>query len=72
MYINSVEAIRAADKMGQTARPGPKLKEWAKEAGFVNIKEHVFKVPYGPWPKDPKLVSITVPELLTYVADVFV
>lgn len=58
MYINSVEAIRAADKMGQTARPGPKLKEWAKEAGFVNIKEHVFKVPYGPWPKDPKLKEL--------------
>lgn len=55
--INAVEGVRAADKMGQTARPGPKLKEWAESTGFVNIKEHVFKIPYGPWAKDPQLVS---------------
>jgi len=43
--------------MGQEPCPGPKLKKWAEDAGFVNVQEHVFKIPMGPWPKDPKLVS---------------
>lgn len=59
MHINIKEVLRAADIIGQTATPGPHLKKWAEDAGFVNIKEHVFKVPYGSWPKDPKLVNCT-------------
>lgn len=58
MHINIKEVLRAADIIGQTATPGPHLKKWAEDAGFVNIKEHVFKVPYGSWPKDPKLKEI--------------
>ncbi|KAL1989317.1 hypothetical protein VTN96DRAFT_79 [Rasamsonia emersonii] len=29
-----------------------------EKAGFVDVKEESFKVPIGPWPKDPKLKEI--------------
>ncbi|PVH97141.1 S-adenosyl-L-methionine-dependent methyltransferase [Periconia macrospinosa] len=58
MYINCVETVRAASVLGQDACPGPKLKKWAEDAGFADVTQHVFKVPYGPWPKDPKLKEI--------------
>jgi len=58
MFINCSEVVRAAGILGQDACPGPKLKKWAEDAGFVNIKEHVFKIPIGPWPKDPRLKEI--------------
>ncbi|KAF5522698.1 Secondary metabolism regulator LAE1 [Colletotrichum aenigma] len=39
--------------IGREPCPGPKLEGWAEEAGFTNIKHQVFKLPIGPWPKDP-------------------
>ncbi|KAL1961756.1 hypothetical protein VTN77DRAFT_1082 [Rasamsonia byssochlamydoides] len=33
-------------------------KEKMEKAGFVDVKESVFKVPIGPWPKDPKMKEI--------------
>lgn len=65
MYINSVEAIRAADKMA-------KIEGMGQRSWICEYQRPCVQVPHGPWPKDPKLVSITVPELLTYVADIFV
>lgn len=56
MKINCDLVCQAAARIGQDAYPGAKLKKWAEEAGFVNIKEHVFKVPFGPWARDPRLV----------------
>ncbi|KAI9825991.1 MAG: hypothetical protein M1819_007446, partial [Sarea resinae] len=44
----------AADEMGRTARPGPQLRKWVEEAGFVNVQERVFQLPIGPWAKDAK------------------
>lgn len=58
MSINTDLVCQAATSIGQNGYPGPKLKKWAEDAGFVNIKEHVFKVPHGTWPKDPRLVSL--------------
>lgn len=57
MYINAAEYIRAANMLGQEPCPGPKFKAWAEDSGFVNIKERRLKIPSGPWPKDPTLVS---------------
>jgi SAM-dependent methyltransferase len=30
-------------------------KGWMEERGFVNVVAHMYKVPCGPWPKDPRL-----------------
>ncbi|KAL2115787.1 hypothetical protein VTJ04DRAFT_10042 [Mycothermus thermophilus] len=37
---------------------GPELKQWMEEAGFVDVKEVVFKIPINGWPKDPRLKHI--------------
>ncbi|TDZ21758.1 Secondary metabolism regulator LAE1 [Colletotrichum orbiculare MAFF 240422] len=47
------EYLRACDIIGRTARPGPQLEGWVRDAGFTEITHQKFKVPFGPWPKDP-------------------
>lgn len=50
--------LEAAGKTGREVSPGPKLEEWVKSAGFVNVHHEVFKFPIGPWAKDPKLKEV--------------
>ncbi|KAL1994552.1 hypothetical protein VTN49DRAFT_2022 [Thermomyces lanuginosus] len=45
-------------KAGYDVCPGPKLEQWFKEAGFVNIHVEKFVIPYGVWPKDPYLKKV--------------
>lgn len=47
----------AFEEAGDEVRPGPRLEQWFKDAGFVNIHVEQFVIPYGIWPKDPHLVS---------------
>ncbi|KAK4948089.1 hypothetical protein LTR10_013143 [Elasticomyces elasticus] len=39
-------------------RIAPDIKTWMEEAGYVDIHEHVCKIPLGPWPKDKRLKMI--------------
>ena len=52
--------IEACDKVGATLTPGRKLKQWALDAGFINVHEEIFRVPFGTWPKDRRLVRYKV------------
>ncbi|KAL1994990.1 hypothetical protein VTN49DRAFT_1177 [Thermomyces lanuginosus] len=54
-YYN--EVYGAFEKQGYEVRPRPKLEEWFKYAGFVNIHVEKFIIPYSVWPKDPHLVN---------------
>jgi hypothetical protein len=54
-WING--CIEASEKNNRDTTPGPKLKGWLQEAGFINVREHIFKLPIGKWPKDPVQVS---------------
>ncbi|KAF2741837.1 S-adenosyl-L-methionine-dependent methyltransferase [Sporormia fimetaria CBS 119925] len=49
------ESVR---KYGIEPDPGPKLKQWVEDAGFVNVSAHVFPIPMGTWPKDKRLKEI--------------
>jgi hypothetical protein len=40
--------------MGREPCPGPKLEEWIRAAGFTNIVSKAYKLPIGPWAKDPQ------------------
>jgi hypothetical protein len=42
--------------MHRTYAPGPELKKWAEEAGYVNVTEEIIPLPIGLWPKDKRLV----------------
>ena len=55
-YYN--EVYGAFEKAGYETRPGPKLEQWLKDAGFVNVHAERFILPYGVWPKDKHLVSL--------------
>ena len=41
----------------------PKLEEWFKRAGFVDIQVKKFLVPYGVWPKERYFVSFLSPAI---------
>lgn len=47
----------ACDKIGRHPSPGKHLKGWVEEAGFINVRHEVRKVPIGTWARDTKLVS---------------
>ncbi|KAL1991511.1 hypothetical protein VTN49DRAFT_4819 [Thermomyces lanuginosus] len=55
-YFNEVYGAFA--EAGVEVRPGPKLEQWLKDAGFVNIHVEKFVVPFGVWPKDPHLKEL--------------
>ncbi|PGH28961.1 hypothetical protein GX50_08290 [[Emmonsia] crescens] len=60
----------ACQKMGRDLNPGPKLEKWVKDAGFVNIKVHILKLPISTWPKDKKLKELGTFLALQYTEDV--
>ena len=43
---------------GADPTPGPKLKGWLQEAGFVDMQCTCFPTPFGTWPADPRLKEI--------------
>ncbi|KAL1993061.1 hypothetical protein VTN49DRAFT_3818 [Thermomyces lanuginosus] len=52
------EIYGAFETAGYETRPGPKLENWFKDAGFVNVRTEKFMIPYGVWPKDHHLKKI--------------
>lgn len=48
----------ACDRMNRPVTVGANLKEYAEEAGFQNVNQKVFQLPFGIWPKDQKMVQI--------------
>ena len=35
-----------------------------REAGFVDVEEHILKLPVGPWPKDNRLKRVGLFEMV--------
>ena len=46
-------------QMGREPCPGLITEKLARDAGFINIKKTIIKVPIGPWPKDKRLVRVS-------------
>ncbi|KAI9864789.1 MAG: hypothetical protein M1813_002559 [Trichoglossum hirsutum] len=62
--------IHACDQIGRDASPGEKLFSRLKAAGFQNLVHQIFKLPMGPWPKNPKLKELGAFNLLQYLEGV--
>ncbi|PGG97149.1 hypothetical protein AJ79_09330 [Helicocarpus griseus UAMH5409] len=45
-------------KHNRVLHPGPGLKKWVEDAGFINVKEEVHNFPIGLWPKDKTMKEI--------------
>ncbi|RSL49825.1 hypothetical protein CEP54_012244 [Fusarium duplospermum] len=50
--------IDGSAKFGKSLEGAIGWKEKLEKAGFVDVKQEIFKIPIGPWPKDPKLKEI--------------
>ncbi|CAI7633980.1 unnamed protein product [Penicillium palitans] len=55
----SIKHMHESSRMfGKDMTSSSSWKDRMKKAGFVNVKEDVFKLPQSPWPKDPKLKEL--------------
>ncbi|KAL0930848.1 uncharacterized protein CTRU02_213583 [Colletotrichum truncatum] len=60
--------VNATTSIGRESRPGPKLVEWVRNAGFVEVQHFVHKWPIGPWPKDPYYKDLGMCNLVQLLA----
>ncbi|KAK1848061.1 methyltransferase domain-containing protein [Colletotrichum chrysophilum] len=56
--------IKACETIGRNACPGPHLEGWVKDAGFADVVHQRFKLPIGPWPKDPHYKELGIINLI--------
>jgi SAM-dependent methyltransferase len=53
------EVIMEASRKVETPFDNPyKYRQWMEEAGFINVKKSVYRLPLNTWPKDPELKEI--------------
>ncbi|EAW19935.1 class I SAM-dependent methyltransferase [Aspergillus fischeri NRRL 181] len=60
--VNMVEGVKnmhaASKKHGKDMTTAGTWKEKMEKAGFINVREDIYKLPQSPWPKDPKLKEL--------------
>ncbi|OBT72693.1 hypothetical protein VF21_08799 [Pseudogymnoascus sp. 05NY08] len=56
--------FEAAENFGTSATSPKNLKRLTIDAGFVDVEEHILKIPVGPWPKDKRLKNIGLFEMV--------
>ncbi|KEY75160.1 hypothetical protein S7711_01608 [Stachybotrys chartarum IBT 7711] len=60
-----VQKLDAASKMyGKQINVARHHKQWMQEAGFEDVTELVYRIPIGPWAKDPTLKELGKVELM--------
>jgi hypothetical protein len=52
--------------LGMEPFPASYLERWIRDAGFINMKSTNLPLPFGPGPKDKRLVSLTCPIVERY------
>lgn len=58
LYTWNSNVLKGATMIGREPNPGPLLAGWLRDAGFVSVKEHIYRIPIGVWPKDKTMVSL--------------
>ncbi|KAJ5545972.1 hypothetical protein N7494_003557 [Penicillium frequentans] len=57
--VESVKNLQASSiSFGKDMNSVGTWKERFEKAGFINVREDVYKLPQSPWPKDPKLKEL--------------
>jgi SAM-dependent methyltransferase len=51
-------ALEAAERLGRPFDVAGRVGPWMEDAGFVNVVTKEYKIPLGPWPKDPHMKEI--------------
>lgn len=68
-YVNQFcETIAdGISKMGKVLYTGPLFEGLLKDAGFISIHVHTYKLPLGTWPKDKKMKEVGTVNALQYL-----
>ncbi|KXH61992.1 methyltransferase domain-containing protein [Colletotrichum salicis] len=56
--------MEACANLGGDGAPGPKLNTWPEDHRFQNVEHRHYKIPIGPWAKDPSLKDIGMCNLI--------
>ena len=56
--------FKAAESFGTPATSPRHLKRWMIDAGFIDVEEHILKLPVGIWPKNKRLKNIGMFEMV--------
>ncbi|KAL2879737.1 hypothetical protein SGCOL_004779 [Colletotrichum sp. CLE4] len=56
--------MEACANLGRDGAPGPQLDTWVKDHGFQDVEHRHYKIPIGPWAKDPSLKDIGMCNLI--------
>ena len=59
--------FQASEKFGTPATSPKHLKAWMLDAGFIDVEEHILKLPVGLWPKDKRLKNIGLFEMVNMI-----
>ncbi|TLD30007.1 S-adenosyl-L-methionine-dependent methyltransferase [Venturia nashicola] len=54
----------AAARFGTPCDSPQRLKGWMETAGFIDVEEHILKLPIGIWPRDKRLKNIGLFEMV--------
>jgi SAM-dependent methyltransferase len=60
--------IEASYLFGTPADSPLRFASYLRDAGFIDVAEHIFKVPASPWPKNKRLKQIGALEMMNVVA----
>ncbi|KAF4535194.1 Methyltransferase type 11 [Lasiodiplodia theobromae] len=64
-YVDTID--KGISKMGKVLSTGPLFEGLLKDAGFINIHIHTYKLPIGTWPKDKKMKEVGTINTLQYL-----
>lgn len=59
--------VHAANAFGTPLNDTLRIKGLMEAAGFVDVEEHVVKLPIGPWPKNKQLKKVGAFELVNFI-----
>ncbi|GME44409.1 putative tam domain methyltransferase protein [Neofusicoccum parvum] len=57
----------ASRTLGLSPTAPEQLKQWITDAGFVDVQERQFKLPFNEWPKNPELKQVGRYQLVQYL-----
>lgn len=63
----SKNVFEAAEKFGAPFGDTVRIKQRMEDAGFIDVQEHILKLPIGPWPKDKRLKKVGAFEVVNMV-----
>lgn len=61
-FMDKLVAI--SERFGTEPHAAKLFARWLKDAGFINVREHVFRLPCGPWAKEARLKKVGAFELM--------